>query len=276
MANRENQKHDEAAGTSRIHDRVSAQFGAAAAAYTTSPVHSDPDALRQVVELAKPAPTDRALDIATGAGHTALALAPRVAEVVAYDMTQPMLLETARNAAARGLANVVTQQGIAEALPFPDASFDIVTVRTAPHHFADVRAAIPEMARVAKPGARVVIVDSASPEDASLDRQWNHIEKLRDPSHVRNYTPSEWRSMVADAGLRVTFEELSFATENGRPMDFAAWVLRMNTPPEAVEELTRLFRDASPTLADALRIEIAADGAIFFSVPLITLAAVRP
>jgi len=261
---------------SRIHDSVSAQFGAAAAAYTTSPAHSDAEALRLVVELAKPARTDRALDIATGAGHTALALAPHVAKIVAYDMTEPMLRETARNAAARGLANVVTQQGIAESLPFPDASFDVVTVRTAPHHFADVRAAIGEMARVAKPGARIVIVDSASPEDASLDRQWNHIEKLRDPSHVRNYTPSEWRSMLADAGLRITFEQSGFATENGRPMGFAAWVRRMNTPPAAVEELTRFFRDASPALVDALRIEIAADGAIFFSVPLITLAAVRP
>jgi ubiquinone/menaquinone biosynthesis C-methylase UbiE len=269
-------EHFETEDTSSIHDRVSAQFGAAAAAYTSSPVHNDPEALRQVVELAKPRPTDRALDIATGAGHTALALAPRVAEVVAYDMTQPMLRETARNAAARGLANVVTQQGIAEALPFADTSFDIVTARTAPHHFADIRAAIHEMARVAKSGARIVVVDSTSPQDPALDRQWNHIEKLRDPSHVRNYTPSEWRSMLADAGLRVTFEELSFALENRRPMDFAAWVRRMNTPPSAVEELTRLFRDASPALAEALRIEIAADGAIFFSVPLITLAAVRP
>lgn len=258
-----------------IHDRVSAQFGAAAAAYTTSQVHADPEALRQVVELAKPAPADRALDIATGAGHTALAVAARVAEVVAYDMTEPMLRETARNAAARGLANVKTQQGIAEALPFEDASFDIVTVRQAPHHFADVRAAVREMARVAKPGARVVIVDSASPEDASLGRQWNHIEKLRDPSHVRNYTPSEWRAMIADAGLRVTFEETSFATENGRPMDFAAWVSRMKTPPAAVEELTRLFRNAPPELAAALRIEVADDGAIFFCVPLVTIAATR-
>jgi ubiquinone/menaquinone biosynthesis C-methylase UbiE len=272
MANRE---HAEKGETSAIHDRVSAQFGAAAAAYTTSQVHSDPEALRQVVELAEPKRTDRALDIATGAGHTALALAPHVAEVVAYDMTEPMLRETERNAAARGLANVVTQQGIAEALPFADASFDIVTVRQAPHHFADVRAALDEMARVAKPGARVVIVDSAAPEGATLDRQWNHIEKLRDPSHVRNHSASEWRSMVASAGLRLVFEESSFATENGRPMDFAGWVRRMNTPPEAVEELTRLFRDASPALAEALRIEITADGAIFFSVPLITLAALR-
>jgi ubiquinone/menaquinone biosynthesis C-methylase UbiE len=272
MATREPLEKDR---MSSIHNRVSAQFGPAAAAYTASQVHSDPQALRKVVELALPRPTDRALDIATGAGHTALALAPHVAEVVAYDMTEPMLRETAASAAARGLARVVTRQGIAEALPFPDASFDIVTVRQAPHHFADVRAAIREMARVAKPGARVVMVDSVSFEDAALDRQWNQMEKLRDPSHVRNYTPHEWRSMLADVGLRITFEELSFATENGRPMDFVAWVRRMNTPPEAVKELTGLFRSASPALAAALCIEIANDGAIFFSVPLITLAALR-
>jgi len=280
MAGRENHAHDHAPDASQemsgIHERVSAQFGAVAAAYTTSKVHADPEALRQVVDLAQPKPTDRALDIATGAGHTALALAPHVAEVIAYDMTEPMLRETARNAAARGLANVSTEQGIAEALPFASASFDIVAARQAPHHFADVRAAIREIARVAKPGARIVIVDSSSPEDPALARQWNHIEKLRDPSHVRNYSASEWRAMLADAGLRVTFEEAGFATEDGGPMDFAAWVRRMNTPPAAVDELTRLFRDASPELVAALRIEIARNGAICFRVPLVTLAATKP
>jgi protein-L-isoaspartate O-methyltransferase len=59
---------------SEIHERVGAQFGAAAAAYSGSLTHSDPDALRRVVELANPKPGDAALDIATGAGHTALAL----------------------------------------------------------------------------------------------------------------------------------------------------------------------------------------------------------
>jgi len=280
MANREDEHRAHgtrtgAAEMSRIHERVSAQFGAAAVAYTTSAVHSDPAALERVVSLAQPRPADRALDVATGAGHTALAVAPHVAEVVAYDMTAPMLAETAQNAAARGLANVRTEQGIAESLPFADASFDIVTARQAPHHFADIRAAIREMARVAKPGARIVIVDSASPDDPELARAWNHIEKLRDPSHVRNYTPREWRAMLAEAGLRVTFEESDFATENGRAMDFAAWVRRMNAPPEAVDELTRLFRAASPALAAALRIEIAPDGALSFCVPMLTLAAAK-
>ena len=271
MAKQEGAGHAQAA---EIHQRVNAQLGAAVAAYSGSLTHSDPNALGRVVELAGPKPGDIALDIATGAGHTALALAPHVTEVIAYDVTEPMLAETLRNATARGLTNVSTRQGTAEALPFADASFDIVTVRQAPHHYADVRRAVREMARVAKPGARVVIVDSVSSEDESLDRQWNYMERLRDPSHVRNYRPSEWRAFVADALLRITYEEISYVTEKGGPMDFLAWIRRINTPPAAAEEVTRLFREASPALAAALRIQ-SVDGAIFFCVPLITIAAVR-
>ncbi len=264
----------DATGQATVHERVQSQFGAAAANYGTSLVHSDSNALKRVVELASPKPGDVALDIATGAGHTALALAPHVASVIAYDLTREMLLETRRNADARGLTNVETKQGPAEKLPFSDSSFDIVTVRQAPHHFADVRTAVREMARVAKPDARIVIVDSTSPEDPVLASQWDHMERLRDPSHVQNYSPSQWRAVVAGARLRIFSEEVGFATENGRPMDFVAWTRRINTPPEAVEELTRLFRNATPALANALQIEVM-DEAISFCVPLITIGALR-
>jgi ubiquinone/menaquinone biosynthesis C-methylase UbiE len=259
---------------SELHKRVSAQFGPTAAAYSRSLVHSDHGALRKAVELARPAPGDMALDIATGAGHMALALAPHVTKVIAYDMTQEMLLEAKGNAVTRGLTNLTTKKGIAEDLPFPDSTFDIVTVRHAPHHFANVTVAIREMARVAKMGARLVIVDSTSPEDASLDRQWNRLETLRDPSHVRNYRPSEWRAIVASAGLHTFFEEVDFCTENGHPMNFAAWTQRMNTPPEAVNELTQLFRSAAPALVEALRIQII-DDALLFCVPQISIGAVK-
>ena len=78
-----------------IHDRVSAQFGAAAAAYTTSQVHADPEALRQVVELAQAAAhRSRARHRHRRGTHRTRAR-PHVAEVVAYDMTEPMLRETA-------------------------------------------------------------------------------------------------------------------------------------------------------------------------------------
>lgn len=257
-----------------INNLVQAQFGPAAAAYTQSEVHRDPDALRKVVELAHPQPGDVALDIATGAGHVALALAPYVTKVIAYDMTEEMLLETQRNATARGLGNIVTQRGTAERLPFADAMFDIVTVRHAPHHFADLQAALKEMARVAKIGGRVVIVDSTSPEDESLDRQWNQIEKLRDPSHVGNYRPSRWRAMIANAGLRIDFEKVDYCRESGRPMNFIDWTRRMKTPPEAVKELRHTFETASPALVKALQVRATAEE-IGFCVPQIWIAAVK-
>jgi ubiquinone/menaquinone biosynthesis C-methylase UbiE len=265
-------------GSIGVHERVQSQFGAAAEAYGTSLVHVDAVALQRVVELAQPKAEDAALDIATGAGHTALALAPHVARVIAYDLTQEMLRETRRNAVARGLTNVYTQRGAAETLPFRDASFDIVTARQAPHHFADIRAAVKEMARVAKHGARVVIVDSTAPAghetDPALAAQWDAIERLRDPSHVRNYSPQEWRAMIEGAGLRIFAEETGFSTENGGPMSFDAWTRRIRTPPEVVAELQRLFRGASPALVKGLRIEIRGD-AIGFCVPVVTIAATK-
>jgi len=268
MAEQNTAKQDE------IHSRVRAQFGRAAAGYTQSAVHRDPGALEKVVNLVQPKPGDVALDVATGAGHVAMAMAPHVARAIAYDMTEDMLEETRRSAAARGLKNLTTQKGAAEELPFLRESFDIITVRHAPHHFANLQSAICEIARVARIGARIVIVDSYAPEEASLDQQWNYMEKLRDPSHVRNYRPNEWRAMIAAAGLRITFEELDYCTENGGPINFLDWTRRMKTPASAVQELSRLFRSAPPALAEALRVQIKGD-TICFHVPQITIAAMR-
>jgi ubiquinone/menaquinone biosynthesis C-methylase UbiE len=256
-----------------IHSLVQAQFGPVASAYTVSVGHANRDALEEVVKLAQPTPTDRALDIATGAGHTALAIAPHVAEVVAFDLTPQMLEETARNARERSITNLLTQQGAAEDLPFPDDSFEIVTVRTAPHHFADIKKAVNEMARVVKVGGRVVVVDTTVPEDESLDRQINYIEKQRDPSHVRNYTPAEWQQMLGKAGLKIYHSGVDFYTEQGR-MNFANWTGRMRTPAPVVEELAALFRNASPELVQALDIHLEGED-IYFCLPKITIAATK-
>lgn len=255
-----------------IHRAVRAQFGPAAEAYGTSAGHGDPEQLAELVQLAQPRSTDRVLDIATGAGHVALAFAPHVAHVVAYDLTPQMLEETMRRAAARGLDNVSVREGAAEALPFEDATFDIVAVRLAPHHFADIRRSVREMARVAKPGARIVIADTTVPEDDELDRAINHIETLRDPSHVRDYRPSEWRSMLEAAGLHVVHSAVNYYTEGGR-MRFSDWTTRMRTPPDVVAELETHFRTASPRLVQALDIRVE-DSGITFCLPKVTLAAI--
>jgi ubiquinone/menaquinone biosynthesis C-methylase UbiE len=257
-----------------IHTQVQAQFGATAAAYSTSTGHGNRTVLNALVALAAPQPTDTVLDIATGAGHTALAFAPHVRQVVAYDLTEPMLAETARNAAERGLTNVVTKQGPAEKLPFVDQEFDIVTVRLASHHFADNAAAVREMARVAKPGGRVVVVDNYSSEDESLDVQLHNIEKLRDSSHVRAYRLSDWRRFLKEAGLKIQREIADTYSESPHGMDFDDWVRRSKTPPDRVAELRRLFTTASPNLRHLLSIQLEGE-AIHFRLPQVTFIAMR-
>ena len=253
--------------------RVRASFGPNAAKYTTSKPHADAGALARLVARAAPRPTDEVLDVGAGAGHTALAFAPCVARVVALDLTPQMLEEVERNAAARGLGNVSVRDGAAEALPFGPGSFDVVACRLTTHHFADLPRAVGEMARVLRPGGRLVIADTMVPEDDDLDRQINEIEWLRDPSHVRNYRPSEWRALVAGAGLSVTDLVAGYYDE-GRGMDVAAWTQRIGTTPENIAELRRRFRTAAPPLVEALRIVLDGDG-IRFALPRLTLIAVK-
>ena len=110
---------------------VQKQFGAHAAGYATSPVHAKGASLQRLIDLVQPEKHWRALDVATGAGHTALAFAPHVAEVTASDITDEMLAEAEKLARARGLANVIFAKADAMALPFADSSFELVTSRDA-------------------------------------------------------------------------------------------------------------------------------------------------
>jgi ubiquinone/menaquinone biosynthesis C-methylase UbiE len=257
-----------------IHELVTSQFAPTAASYAASTVHGDAAALADVVALAEPRATDVVLDVATGAGHVALALAPHVARVVAYDMTPSMLEQTLKSAKERGFDNFETVQGIAERLPFEDGTFDLYTVRLAPHHYADIAASIREAARVLKPGGRFLAVDTTSPEDDILDGQLNEIETLRDPSHVRNYRPTEWRSMVEDAGLEVVSLTDEFCGA-GRAIDFDEWVTRMRTPADTVSHLRRIFAEASPELRELLDVQFDG-GKLSFRLPQVNLLAKKP
>jgi ubiquinone/menaquinone biosynthesis C-methylase UbiE/catechol 2,3-dioxygenase-like lactoylglutathione lyase family enzyme len=211
-----------------IKAKVREMFGRTATAYVTSPGHAHGDDLGRLIELAAAQPTDRALDISTGGGHTALALAPHVSTVVASDLTPEMLAAARAFIASRGVTNVEFVVADAERLPFLGDTFDLVTVRIAPHHYADVRAAVREMARVLMPGGRLVLIDNVAPEDPTLDALENRWEKLRDPSHVRNYTVAEWRGFLGESGLRIT------SLETGRKAyAFLPWAERMRLPEEA-------------------------------------------
>lgn len=211
--------------TEQVKARVRETFGRAAEAYVASPGHAGGDDLRRLGELAGPSATDHALDVSTGGGHVALALAPHVAHVTVSDLT-PRMLDAARTfLTSRSVTNAAFVVADAEHLPFLDTSFDLVTVRIAPHHYADVRAAVREMARVLRAGGRLLVIDNIAPEDAQLDALANEWEKRRDPSHVREYTVTEWHAFLAEASLEITHIETGRKTH-----DFAAWVERVRMP----------------------------------------------
>jgi ubiquinone/menaquinone biosynthesis C-methylase UbiE len=225
------------------------KFGEAAADYAASSVHAKGESLARLVELVEPKPSWRLLDVATGAGHTALAFAPYVAKVTASDITDQMLAEARKLAAERGLGNVKTARAKAEDLPFPDLSFDLVTCRLAAHHFAHPRAFVTEAYRVLMPGGVLAVVDNVSPDtemlpelspaqSGELARLYNEYEKLRDPSHGRCLGLGEWTKLLGDQGFVVMHSETM-----DQLIEFGPWTARMRCTAPTIARLEALLHE---------------------------------
>jgi ubiquinone/menaquinone biosynthesis C-methylase UbiE len=244
---------------------VQQQFGAHAAAYATSTVHAKGASLGRLVELVQPKPTWQVLDVATGAGHTAAAFAPHVARAVASDLTAEMLQEAAKLAKAKGFANMETARADAEALPFDDASFDLVTCRIAPHHFPDVPTFVAETWRVLKPGGAFALVDNIAPDtestpgfsnaelrDAALT--YNAFEKIRDPSHGRCLGMTEWAEVMTDTGF-----EIGHTERLPKDMEFQSWAERLGAETATIARLRSMLTDGTPALQAFLKPRLVED-----------------
>ena len=164
-----------------------------AEAYAESDTHREGRDLDQLISWAE---GKTALDVATGGGHVARRLREEGFEVITLDPAPGMRADVLASA---------------EDIPFADGSFDTVATRIAPHHFSDIRAAIGEMARVAR---QVVLIEDTLYDSEEVEE----AERLHDPTHVRSYSEQEWRSFLEDAGLVIEEVELQ---EKRR--DFGAW-----------------------------------------------------
>jgi len=249
---------------------VKQQFGAHADNYVNSTDHSTGESLDRLLELVAPQPGWRALDVATGGGHTALALAPHVAEVVATDLTAEMLAAAERFIHARGAANVSFREADATALPFADAEFDLVTCRIAPHHFPDCAQFVRETARVLKPGGVAAVIDNVVPDDIAAARHINALEKLRDPSHNWAYTAADWLGFFAAAGLQVRHSEIFTKTR-----DFDVWNDRMDVDERRRAQMRVLLLQAPTAAREALAPQVVG-GALKFRLTEVLIVASKP
>ncbi len=252
----------------QAHDQlVDAQFGPRAQAYVTSAVHSqgaDLDALEAIARRERPA---RALDLGTGGGHVAYRLAPHVGEMTAVDLSPGMLAAVRATAQEKGLANLRTVECPAERLPFEGGQFDLLACRFSAHHWRDMEAGLPEARRALRPGATAIFIDACAPAAAALDTHLQAVELLRDPSHVRDYSVSEWVAALNRAG----FAPQALKTWQLR-MDFPIWTARMATPPESVDAIRTLQRGAARETKMHFAIED--DGSFLLDVLMIEAVAV--
>jgi ubiquinone/menaquinone biosynthesis C-methylase UbiE len=242
---------------SKIKQLAQDQFGPVAQQYVTSAIHAHGDDLARMVELARPRGDERLLDIATGGGHTALAFAPHVRAVVATDLTPRMLEAAEAFIREQSATNISFEIADAEDLPFPDASFEIVTTRIAPHHFPDPQQYVHEVARVLRPGGLFVLDDNMAPADPELDAFLNRFEQWRDPSHVRSHTIDEWSAWMEDAGLRVEKVE----PLQRKRYEFAHWTAQMRLPESERDALEAWLIAAPPRCAEFFEVTVA-DGRV--------------
>jgi ubiquinone/menaquinone biosynthesis C-methylase UbiE len=244
------------------------QFTKQAVPFAAMPAHADADIIRLIREAARLGPASQVLDVACGPGLVALALAETARHVTGLDVTPAMLDKARELQRQRKLENLSWELGRAEALLHADSSFDVVVTRFSFHHLLDPAAALAEMVRVCRPGGRVVVADvyTTTPEQAA---EYDRLERLRDPSHVRALPLEELREHMRQSGLEEGSE--AFAR---LPAELEQLLGASFPVPGGAEEIRRVF--AADQGRDRLGLGIRQEGdRMHFSFPIVVLASTR-
>ena len=246
------------------------QFTRQATLFSTAAPITNADALQMIVDAARPGPDDTVLDVACGGGIVVCAFAPHVRRATGIDMTPAMLEQAQRLAQENGLANVDWRQGDVTSLPFEDGSFTIVVTRFSVHHFPDPAVVLREMARVCAPGGHLVVVDMYASQDPAKAAEFNRLERLRDPSHMRSLTLAELEGLFGEAGLPAPgadFYELRDEVQNLLARSF----------PEPGDDIKIIELFKASALDDRLGVPVRIEGErIHYAYPVAILVAQRP
>jgi demethylmenaquinone methyltransferase / 2-methoxy-6-polyprenyl-1,4-benzoquinol methylase len=182
---------------------------------------------RRLVQLAQGRPGERALDLCCGTGDVAFALAHQGMEVVGLDFSEPMLTVARQRSQTQSPQSKVSSQafsvtflkGDAQQIPFPDASFDVITISYGLRNLADWEKGLQEMKRVAKPGGRLLILDFGKPDNALWRSLYFSYLKSLVPwmgrifcgdSDTHGYILESLKRYAAQKGVAAKMEQLQF------------------------------------------------------------------
>ncbi|HVY29927.1 MAG TPA: methyltransferase domain-containing protein [Polyangiaceae bacterium] len=243
--------------------RIQEQFTRQSATFGNVPSHSAESSLAVLLELARPKPTDAALDVACGPGIVTVAFAPHVASIRGQDVVPAMVERARARAAAQNLSNAHFDVGDSNALPYADATFDLVVTRFSFHHFHEPLLALHELRRVCKPSGAIVVADVApAPEAAAA---YDEAELIRDPSHTHALTEAEFEALARSARLRIAARQ-----RYGLPLALEPQLAASFPIPGGRERLRALF--AADVGVDRLGIATRHhEGDIYYVVPVLVL-----
>jgi SAM-dependent methyltransferase len=250
----------------------SQRFDTIAFNYVTSEVHGVSPTIARLHEVLGDERFESVLDVACGAGHFGLSFSGRAEHLTAVDPS-PRMRDAVRALAEERQLTVDTVDARAEALPFPDGTFDVTLCRLAAHHFTDIAKAISEMNRVTRPGGPIAIIDLQGSDDPVADALNHEIELLHDPTHVRSYRESDWKKSLVGSGL--SFELHSGQMEFPNGLSVARWCEISVSGAEAEAKIRSLLKGASPTTLSAIGIHTH-DDEYYLSIRSILIIARKP
>jgi ubiquinone/menaquinone biosynthesis C-methylase UbiE len=230
----------------RDHNQIIQEaFTRQAAAYAANSSIADPERIARLVRAVNPRSEHRVLEVATGPGYVALAIAAIAREVIGIDLTGAPLAIAEQRRRDLQVGNVRFQTGNASHLPFADGEFDIVVCRFAFHHFDHASQVLREMTRLCAPRGLVAVEDLVVSDHPARAAYQNHFEQLRDPSHVAAFSLRALLALITEAGLEV--EHVS-TDQLIQPVE--RWLANAQTPADKARQVRRLIeRDAVKDLS---------------------------
>lgn len=224
--------------------------------------------LELLIDLAQPTIHDRVLDYASGAGIAGFALGPEVSTVEAADELPDLLEEGQRLAQELGLFNVAFTLVDLHGLPHKDGEFSLVVCCNSLHLLPEPGIALAEMQRVLTSRGRIVVLDAVV--DATNDRAFNELARLREPAHRRYFLIEELDAIAERAGLSVRRH-----VHLRRTVDLDYWLQAAAVPPPKAELIRSRFKGLPLDVQSHMDV-VFADRMVSFSYDIAGLRLERP